>query len=107
MAKRYDSVYDQVAHPSAGATTPASKVSGDIKNDALGNPSRFKRNATTVAECAPDSKVEDACKEQLGTNIELNWKRYGHDQMQQKGPQSFKKNFNNPTDNPSDLKVNN
>ena len=105
--KRYDSVYDQVAHPSAGATTPASKVSGDIKNDALGNPSRFKRNASTVVEVKPDSKVQEAHECQEGTNMELTWTRYGHDKKNPKTGQQFKKNFNNPTDDPSDLKVNN
>lgn len=61
------SAYDQVAHPSAGGTTPAGK---DSKNcdDALGKPSRFKRNDSTTATCKPDSVVKGLRDEQNGTN---------------------------------------
>jgi len=65
MAK-HDSCYDQVSIPSAGTTTPVGKASGDIKNDALGNPSRFTRNQTTVA--TEEHDVKKLREEQLGSN---------------------------------------
>lgn len=95
MAK-HDSAYDQVSSPSAGTTTPAGKQSGDIKNDALGNPSRFTRNLSTVAE--PKNNPSEVVDEQLGTNIELTWRRFGGDKPAPKTDQGFKNNFNNPTD---------
>jgi hypothetical protein len=96
MAK-HDPVYDQVAHPSAGGTTPAGKDSLNC-DDALGKPSRFSRNASTVATPDPASELHKTRDEQLGTNIELTWTRYGNTKPSPKTDQGFKKNFNNPTD---------
>ena len=101
---KIDPAYFQVAHPSAGGSNPAGKDSANC-DDALGKPGRFSRNASTVATPDADSELDKTRDEQLGTNIELNWKRYGHDKMNPKTGQDFKKNFNNPTDNPTDLTV--
>ncbi len=64
MAK-HDSAYDQAAHPSAGATAQAGKDSACI-DDALGNPGRYSRNATTVA--TEEHDVKSLRDKQLGSN---------------------------------------
>jgi hypothetical protein len=104
MMSKIDPAYFQVAHPSAGGSNPAGKDSSNC-DDALGNPGRFTRNAVSTATPDPDSELQKTRDEQLGTNIELTWTRYGHDVKDPKANQGFKKNFNNPTDNPSDVKV--
>jgi len=88
---------DVAAHPSAGGTTPAGKDSSNCE-DALGKPSRFSRAVPGAA--TPDAKEEltKTRDEQLGTNIELAWTRYGHDVKNPKVTPTFKNNFNNPTD---------
>lgn len=60
---RYDKVYDQVSHPDAGTTG-----SGADKNDALGNPGRFKRNLSTVAECDPKQELVELREKQLDSS---------------------------------------
>ena len=98
-----DKAYFQVAKPSAGGSIPAGK--SDTAEDALGKPGRFTRSAVTTATPRPDSKQEEVIFEQVGTNAELVWHRFGKDKPSPKTGQDFKKNFNNPTDNPSDVKV--
>ncbi len=66
MAK-HDKAYDQVAVPSMGGSNPAGKDSANC-DDALGNPSRFQRNATTVATADPDSELKATREKQLGEN---------------------------------------
>lgn len=104
MGNGHDKVYDQVAHPSAGGSNPAGKDSANC-DDALGNPSRFSRNATTISTPDPNSELDATRDEQLGTNIELVWHRFGKDKPSPKIEQGFKNNFQNPTDNPTDLTV--
>jgi hypothetical protein len=62
----HNKCYDQPTHAaSAGATTRPEKVSGDIKNDALGNPDRFTRETKfEVKERSPKALR----KKQLGSN---------------------------------------
>lgn len=55
-----------VAEPSAGTTIPASKVTGDIKNDALGCPGRYNR---AHPGAATEKKVDrSVIEKQLGSN---------------------------------------
>lgn len=63
--KNIDEAYFQVAHPSAGGTTPTAK-DGLGCDDALGNPGRFSRNATTVA--TEEHDVKELREKQLGSN---------------------------------------
>ena len=63
-----DKCYDQpTGQASAGTTAPSAKSSGDIKNDALGNPSRFTRNQTTVA--TEEHDVKSLRDKQLDSNF--------------------------------------
>lgn len=94
---KYDKVYDQVTVPSAGGTTPAGKDSSNC-DDALGKPSRFTRAASVAVTPSPDSQIQEARDEQLGTNIELIWTRFGKDKPTPRTDQGFKKNFHNSTD---------
>lgn len=59
------SAYDQVAHPSAGATPAPGKEVGS-STDALGKPGRFSRNQTIVAKEEHD--VKSLRDKQLGSN---------------------------------------
>jgi hypothetical protein len=66
---KIDPAYNQPTDvASAGITTPAAKVTGDIKNDALGNPGRYARNQTTVATEQPNSELIELRECQLGSN---------------------------------------
>jgi hypothetical protein len=66
---KHDKAYDQPTNmANAGTTTPAAKVSGDIKNDALGNPSRFARNASTSVTEDTNSEIDTLRELQLGSN---------------------------------------
>ena len=64
MAK-HDKAYDQVAHPSAGGTTPAGKHS-DCATDALGNPGRYSKQ--TEFDAKETGGVKEARDKQLGDN---------------------------------------
>lgn len=70
MAK-IDECYNQpTGQASAGTTTPAAKVSGDIKNDALGNPGRFDRNnlGSGDSEAHEMAELHELRDKQLGSN---------------------------------------
>jgi hypothetical protein len=65
-----DECYFQVAKPSAGTVTPPAKVSkGDTKDDALGNPSRYKNQTKFDAVERPDSEQAKLIGTQLGSNL--------------------------------------
>ena len=66
-------VYFIESKPSEGGNIPAGKP--DTCDDALGRPSRYTRNATTVATECPDSHVQSCIDKQVGTNMTLAWGR--------------------------------
>lgn len=51
------------AEPSSGTTGEHTD-----KNDALGNPGRFKRNSSTIAECDPKQELVELREKQLDTD---------------------------------------
>jgi len=66
---KIDPAYNQPTDmANAGTTTPAAKISGDIKNDALGNPSRYTRTKPVEATEQADSKLIELRELQLGSN---------------------------------------
>lgn len=63
MACKIDPAYFQESHPDAGTTGPAAD-----KNDALGNPGRFKRNMPGPATADSDTEIDKLRMKQLDTD---------------------------------------